>query len=628
MAKGTPKKTNKTEAAFKKQLAEEKTENENKGAGTSSAANGDQKKAAPDPKDLLPVTLLCGFLGAGKTTLLKHVLETKHAEDNFKCAVIVNDMAALNIDKSLIDQSALVQSDEVIAMQNGCFCCTLQNDLVEQIITLAQKKMFNYMLIEASGVSEPAQIAPLFELCDDEHDHEEEHKEGPELGEVARLDTCVTVVDAAEFHNNLESMTVYEEGETQGTIAELLTEQVEFSNVVVLNKQDLVSKEQQQEVLERIALLNPKAKILKSLQSKIDVMEILNTGRFKNEEIYDDSVMIAATRIAAAGKFEKVDALPDCCIESEESGKKKCCKKKEAQNGQMVDTGMSQVMLGVVSDSTGRQQKTTRHESRFGITSFVYKARRPFHPGRLYDQFMETYFVLRYEEKDGPELGSDLTKLQEEAKEKQKKRSALMGELMRSKGFVWVATSNFIMGGWQSAGNILRIEGEGPWMCETRDLWEGTVQEELVRSDLRQANGEEYPHGDRRQELVFIGVGLKHAAIQKLLDSCLLTDDEMAMGPEKWEEELVEVDKINLTLGDDDEEGEEEEEEEGDEDEEGEDDDEEDGEDEKESAADGKKTNGTTEEGATKRKAAKATEEESPAPSPSKKSKKGKATAK
>merc|ERR1712002_649142 len=137
---------------------------------------------------------------------MKHILETKHEEKDFRCAVIVNDMATLNIDKSLIDQTALVQTDEVIAMQNGCFCCTLQSDLVEQIKSLAAKKMFNYMLIEASGVSEPSQIAPLFELRDDEHDHEREHSEGPQLGDVARLDTCITVIDAAEFYSNLESM--------------------------------------------------------------------------------------------------------------------------------------------------------------------------------------------------------------------------------------------------------------------------------------------------------------------------------------------------------------------------------------------------------------------------------------
>merc|ERR1739848_965864 len=209
----------------------------------------DVEMTAEESEDkLLPVSLLCGFLGAGKTTLMKHILETKHAEENFKCAVIVNDMAALNIDKSLIDQSALVQSDEVIAMQNGCFCCTLQNDLVDQIIQLTQKNKFNYMIIEASGVSEPSQIAPLFDLCDDEHDHEEEHKDGPQLGEVARLDTCVTVIDGAEFYNNLGSMTHYEEGEIQGSIAELMMEQVEYSNVIILNKQDLVSEDQQQDI--------------------------------------------------------------------------------------------------------------------------------------------------------------------------------------------------------------------------------------------------------------------------------------------------------------------------------------------------------------------------------------------
>ena len=287
------------------------------------------------------MSLLCGFLGAGKTTLMKHILETKHAEEDFKCAIIVNDMAALNIDKSLIDQSALVQSDEVIAMQNGCFCCTLQSDLVDQIISLTKKNIFNYMLIEASGVSEPSQIAPLFDLCDDEHDEEDpEHDhQGPQLGEVARLDTCVTVVDSAEFYNNLGSMKTYEQGETLGTIAELMMEQVEFSNVVVLNKGDLVSEDQQADIIDKITVLNPKAKVIKSVQSKINVMEILNTRLYKAEKGKEEFWM-TASKVAEEEKIEAV--LLECCEKSVSKNGKKCCKGQN-KDGRLVDTGLSQV---------------------------------------------------------------------------------------------------------------------------------------------------------------------------------------------------------------------------------------------------------------------------------------------
>merc|ERR1712038_1451969 len=189
-------------------------------------AGGQQQKT--DGDDKVPVTLLCGFLGSGKTTLLKHILETKHTEEDFKCAVIVNDMAELNIDKSLIDQTSLIQSDEaMVGMQNGCICCTLQSDLVDQIVNLTQKKKFNYVLIEASGVSEPHEIAPLFDLDEHEHDEDEAaaacdvHKK-PQLGEVAKLDTCVTVIDSAEFYNNLNSMKTYDQCDVVGTIAELM----------------------------------------------------------------------------------------------------------------------------------------------------------------------------------------------------------------------------------------------------------------------------------------------------------------------------------------------------------------------------------------------------------------------
>ena len=490
-------------------------------------------------------------------------METKHSEEGFKCAVIVNDMAALNIDKSLIDQSALVQSDEVIAMQNGCFCCTLQNDLVDQIIQLTQKNKFNYMIIEASGVSEPSQIAPLFDLCDDEHDHEEEHKDGPQLGEMARLDTCVTVIDAAEFYNNLGTMKIYEEGEMQGTIAELMMEQVEFSNIVILNKEDLVNKEQQQDIMDRISILNPKAKVLKSYQSKINVMEILNTGLYSRKDMDEDSVMISATKVDDT--MEKVEAenTKSCCQKSLSEDGTKCCKGKKAKNGQMVDSGLSQILLGVTNSN-----EMTRHEARFSISSFVYRSRRPFHPGRFYDYFLYPFFMTPFETIEGEDGSQEhFDKLQKAAVVKQNKRTRLMGGLMRSKGFIWIATSNFIMGGLQQAGNMLRIEAEGPWMCEIRDMWEGTPSEPLVLKDLNQENGEEWPHADRRQELVFIGKDLNHEVIQYLLDQCLLKNEEMEMGPEKWKESMESVDKIKLSLEpdydeDEDEDGDEEQEEE------------------------------------------------------------------
>ena len=339
----------------------------------------------------------------------------------------------------------------------------------------------------------------------------------------------------------------------QGTIAELMMEQVEFSNVVILNKQDLLDKDQQQNILDRISILNPKTNVLTSTQSKVNVKEILNTRLFNRADMEENSVMISAIKEDIPKELEPE---PECCTISVAGGKKKCCKSK-VKNDQLVDSGISQVLLGVVPNNNWRE--LSRHEKRFGITSFIYRSRRPFHPGRLHDKILDPYFMKHYEN-EGPVLQSHLSKLQEQASCKQEKRIKFMGELLRSKGFIWIATSNDILGGWQQAGNILRFEAPGPWLCEARELWEGSPSEELVRKDLTQENGEEFPYGDRRQELVFIGMKLDHVAIQKVFDECLLTDDEMNLGPDKWFEKWADEDKIQLSLEDEDEEDDEDEE--------------------------------------------------------------------
>merc|ERR1712050_119396 len=380
-----------------------------------SKMGGGGKKS--DPGDgLIPVTLLCGFLGSGKTTLLKHVLETKHEEEDFKCAVIVNDMAELNIDKSLIDQTSLIQSDEaMVGMQNGCICCTLQNDLVEQIISPTQKKKFNYILIEASGVSEPHEIAPLFEVAEDNHDQcdldgadtEDHDHSKPQLGEVAKLDTCVTLIDSADFYNNLGSMKVYDNCEIIGTIAELMMDQVEFANVILLNKTDLVKEDQQKDILEKIEVLNPKAKVVKSVFSKVNVLDILNTGLYKNKEDF----WVTSEQLAKEAEADKKAGkrVPEACT------------------------------------------------ARFDIKSFVYRARKPSHPKRLTESWLVPFFMDPIEEEeeidvveeDDKKLDAILKKLDEkkkkemeelqvEALKKQKERNATMGELLRSKGFFWI----------------------------------------------------------------------------------------------------------------------------------------------------------------------------------------------
>ncbi len=375
----------------------------------------------------LPVTVLSGYLGAGKTTVLNHILNNRQG---LKVAVIVNDMSEINIDAAIVkEQGALSRTEEkLVEMSNGCICCTLRDDLLQEVQKLALEGRFDYILIESTGISEPVPVAQTFTYADEQS--------GIDLTGLAYLDCMVTVVDANRFWHDYESgETLLQRGQATGTddtrdVVDLLIDQIETCDVLLLNKCDLIEPQELERLEQVIRQLQPAAKIIRTIHGQIDPAEILNTGLFDFEKTSQ-----------SAGWIRELE-LDEHTPETEE----------------------------------------------YGIGSFVYRRRRPFHPERL-AQYMSEW----------PE------------------------EVVRAKGLVWLAAEGDLAASLSQAGPSIQFGPAGLWVAALPIDEQQTILEE--EPDVRERWDERW--GDRLTELVMIGIGMEREQLEAELDECLLTDGEL-----------------------------------------------------------------------------------------------------
>ena len=397
------------------------------------AALSEAPFAPPSADARLPVAVLSGFLGAGKTTLLNHILNNREGR---RVAVIVNDMSEVNIDADLIREGATLShaEEKLVEMTNGCICCTLRDDLLQEVRRLAEEGRFDYLVIESTGIAEPLPVAATFEFRDEQ---------GESLSDLARLDAMITVADAVNLTKDFSSQEfIAARGESLGEgderrLVDLLTDQIEFADVIILNKISEAGPERVELARKIVKALNPDARLIETDFSRVPPEAIFNTGLFD---------------------FDKAHEHPLWAKE----------------------------LYGFAQHAPETEE--------YGISSFVYRARRPFHPLRIHEALSE-----------------------------------LPPGVIRAKGHFWIASRPDWVAEFSLAGAMSSVTPLGRWWAAVpRTRWpthpEGLAQVKRLWAE---------PWGDRRQELVFIGADMDRAAITARLDAALLEAQEFS--PRFWE---------------------------------------------------------------------------------------------